>query len=239
MNNLAKTKVGEIVASNYRTATVLTAHHIDFCCNGGITLEEACLGRSIPLEQVVAEIEESLKTPATENYSALAPDELISIIVNVHHKYIEGTLPALQVYLEKLSATHGERHPELLQIRDLINDAAEEFMSHMNKEELVLFPYIMAMVEAQKGGFPLSRPHFGDIENPIRMMETEHEYEGRRFEEIAELSGHYTCPPDGCQTYRVAYALLEEFEADLHKHIHLENNILFPAARQMFNEFKS
>lgn len=239
MENLAKTKVGKIVATNFRTSKVLTSYGIDFCCKGGITLEEACNNNQVSLNQIINELEESFKTSDTYAYEQLSPTELINVIVSVHHNYVEATIPALRAYLEKLGTVHGERHPELHEIRDLFFDAADALTVHMKKEELILFPYIQAMVDAEEKGFPLSKPHFGDIENPITMMEHEHETEGNRFREMARLSGNYTCPPDGCQTYWVAYALLKEFEEDLHKHIHLENNILFPKARKMFVEFQS
>lgn len=239
MENLSKTKVGKIVATNYRAASIFSTYHIDFCCQGGITLEEACHRRQIPLDTVAAKIRESLKAPNSEDYQHRSLDDLINLIVNVHHKYVVATAPALLAYLEKLCARHGDRHPELHSIMELFGAAASELETHMQKEELVLFPYIRAMVEAQRNGFPLSKPYFGDIENPIQMMEREHANEGERFQEIAQLSGNYDCPADGCQTYIVAYAMLKEFEDDLHKHIHLENNILFPGARELFNAFNN
>lgn len=236
MKNLAKTKVGKIVATNFRTSKVLTSYGIDFCCKGGITLEEACKNGNVAIEQVIRELKESIKTADSYGYERLPLDDLIQLIVNVHHKYVEATIPALLAYLDKLSNVHGDRHPELHEIKGLFNLTATALKDHMAKEELVLFPYIQAMVQADKSGFPLARPHFGDINNPISVMEDEHESEGNRLRKIAELSEHYQCPPDGCQTYWVAYALLKEFEEDLHTHIHLENNILFPRARHLFSK---
>lgn len=236
MKNLAQTKVGAIVASNFRTSRVLTAHHIDFCCGGGITLEEACRNKKQDLNMVLQELEETFKTKDGFNFQELELDQLIDTIVNVHHSYILATIPALRAYLEKLCRVHGDRHPELFEINELFIVGSAALLSHMEKEEQVLFPYIKAMVESKTKGFPLSKPHFGDIENPIQVMEQEHEDEGARFHQIAELTNQYACPPDGCQTYKVAYAMLQEFEEDLHKHIHLENNILFPAARELYKE---
>jgi len=237
MENLANTKVGKIVATNFRTSTVLTAHGIDFCCGGGITLEEACKNNNVSVETLIGELEESFKTRDKQDYQNMPLDQLIQEIVNVHHKYVESTAPALLAYLEKLGRVHGPRHPELLEIADLFGGAAAALYTHMKKEEFVLFPYVQAMLDAKNNAFPLSRPHFEHIDNPIHMMEEEHEQEGERFHAIARLSNNYTCPPDGCQTYRVTYALLQEFEDDLHKHIHLENNILFPRAQELFSSF--
>lgn len=236
MKNLAQTKVGAIVASNFRASRVLTAHHIDFCCGGGITLEEACRNKEQDLNVVLRELEETFKTKDDFNFQELELDQLIDTIVNVHHSYVRVTIPALRAYLEKLCRVHGDRHPELFGINELFIAGSAALLSHMEKEEQVLFPYIKAMVESKTKGFPLSKPHFGDIENPIQVMEQEHEDEGERFHQIAELTNQYECPPDGCQTYKVAYAMLQEFEEDLHKHIHLENNILFPAARELYKE---
>lgn len=234
MKNLAQTKVGKIVATNFKTSTVLTAYNIDFCCGGGITLAEACANQHQNLEEVIGELEEAFQSRADENYLALELDALIDTIIGVHHSYVKATIPALIIYLNKLCNVHGERHPELFEVRNLFQAGANALSEHMKKEELVLFPYIKAMVESQKSGFSLSKPHFQHINNPIRSMEHEHDEEGLRFKKIAELTNNYNCPPDGCQTYRVAYAMLNEFEQDLHKHIHLENNILFPSAKKMF-----
>ena len=237
MENLAKIKVGEIVASNFKTSKVLTSYGIDFCCKGGITLEEACTNHEVSLDQVINELQDSFVTEDIYGYEQMGLDDLIELIINVHHKYIESTTPALQVYLDKLCNVHGDRHPELFKIRNLFYDTSVALTAHMQKEESVLFPYIQKMVAAKKDGFVLSKPHFGDINNPISMMEEEHQTEGKRFGEISKLSNGYTCPADGCKTYWVAYAMLKEFEEDLHKHIHLENNILFPKAIKLFKSF--
>ncbi|TRX52211.1 iron-sulfur cluster repair di-iron protein [Fulvivirga sp. M361] len=236
MKNISQLKVGKIVAINFRTSKVLTAHNIDFCCKGGVTLEEACKERNLSLDQIIAELEESFKTPDAFDYEHLDLKELIDIIVNNHHKYVENTVPALRTYLNKLSEVHGGNHPELLEIREMFDSSAEALVVHMRKEETIVFPYIKAMVEAKERDFPLSEPYFGHLNNPLQLMEEDHDLEGERFREIARLSGNYECPEDGCQTYSVAYALLKEFEEDLHKHIHLENNILFAKARALYSE---
>lgn len=237
MENLAQTKVGKIVANNYKTSAVFTSHNIDFCCGGGITLEEACKNKNQNLEEVIHELEETFKTKDVFNWKEMKLDKLIDMIIEVHHGYVSATIPALRLYLEKLCRVHGGRHPELFEIRTLFEEGAVKLQNHMSKEEMILFPYIKAMVQSKRNGFPLSKPHFQDINNPIHMMESEHEDEGERYRRISQLSGGYDCPPDGCQTFRVTYALLQEFEEDLHKHIHLENNILFPKAQQLFQEF--
>ncbi|WKN46423.1 iron-sulfur cluster repair di-iron protein [Tunicatimonas pelagia] len=237
MESLLQTNVGDIVAKNYRTAQVLTAYGIDFCCRGRVTLEEACQSQQLAPEILVSELEEALQLPNAHQDHLLGLPQLIDTIVDEHHAYLRATVPALKAYLEKLVKRHGQQHPELHEIKTLFFEGSEHLLAHLKKEELILFPYIRAMVESQEKNYPLARPHFGEIDNPIRMMEAEHQTEGERFSKIAQLSNHYTPPEDGCQTYQVTFALLQEFEADLHRHIHLENNILFPQAQRLFADF--
>jgi regulator of cell morphogenesis and NO signaling len=235
MENLAEKKVGRIVADNFRTAQVFSQYGIDFCCKGGITLQAACELNGASVDSVLNDLEKTMTSPEEVHFKDFGMTDLIEYIVNMHHRYVEKTIPALKAYLQKLEHVHGDRHPELFEIRRLFFEAADALTVHMKKEELILFPYIKAMEEAYKSHFPLSKPHFGHIENPIHMMEDDHSAEGERFRIISELSHGYTPPRDGCQTYRVAFAMLEEFEYDLHTHIHLENNILFPKALEAFD----
>lgn len=236
MKDLADTKVSKIVAQNYKTAQVFTSHGIDFCCNGGIPLAEACQQQNVSLQDVTNEINQALITPEIENFAGMSLDNLVRYIENVHHAYVRSNVPALTEYLTKICQVHGGRHPELFEIKELFDQSAIELTQHMAKEEQVLFPYIQALAAAQSGNFPLSQPHFGHLQNPISMMEAEHATEGTRFKSIATLSTGYTPPADACQTYRVAFMVLQEFETDLHKHIHLENNILFPNALAMYDQ---
>ena len=239
MEELKSKKVSKIVAENFKTAKIFTNYGIDFCCNGGIPLEEACTAKSVDINELLSQLQVELSSPDEVSYQSMAPSELIEYIVTTHHNYVEATIPVLKTYLEKLSRVHGDRHPELHKVKRLFEESAGDLAAHMKKEELILFPYINAMQNAKEKNFPLSKPHFGHIDNPVTMMEDEHAHEGERFRQISELTSGYSCPSDGCQTYRVAYAVLEEFEKDLHKHIHLENNILFPMARKLYREIES
>lgn len=234
MNEIAEKKVGSIVAGNFRTAKIFTDYGIDFCCKGGIKLSDACENKGVNLDKISAELEQVVKQQDETHYQDLGMADLVDHIVSVHHKYVETTIPALKFYLDKIAKVHGDNHPELLEIRDEFFNTADALTSHMKKEEFILFPYIKAMESARKNHFPLSPAHFGDIENPISMMEEEHDTEGERFRKISALSNNYTPPSDACQTYKVAFAILQEFENDLHTHIHLENNILFPEAKEVF-----
>ena len=239
MNQLAEKKVGKIVADNFRTAKVFTEFGIDFCCKGGVKLSEACETRGLDTEKVIQELLPIFQTADATNYQGMGMKELVDHIVAVHHKYVGDTIPALKFYLDKINRVHGDRHPELEEIRTLFFETADALTVHMKKEEFILFPYIKAMEDALNNDFPLSAPHFGHIDNPIAMMEEEHDTEGERFRKISSLSNTYTPPSDACQTYRVAFAMLQEFEDDLHTHIHLENNILFPVAQQVFAQLNS
>lgn len=234
MENLKETKVSKIVAQNYKTAKVFSKYGIDFCCNGGIPLSEACEQNNVNADQVVEEVEQELAKADEVDYKLMKQSDLVDLIVDKHHKYVEDTIPILQAYLNKLCEVHGERHPELFDVKRYFDQTAGALTTHMKKEELILFPFIKKMEAAYEKDEVLPTPDFGHIENPINMMEDEHSEEGERLRKVSEITSDYTCPPDGCQTYRVAYAVLEEFENDLHKHIHLENNILFPKAKDLF-----
>jgi len=150
---------------------------------------------------------------------------------------VEDKIPVLKQYLNKLCQVHGGHHPELFEITDHFNQSAGELVKHMKKEELILFPFVRKMVKEQSGEKKIKQPFFETVKNPVKEMMNEHENEGDRFRLIAELSNNYTAPEDGCSTYRVTYAMLQEFEQDLHVHIHLENNILFPKAIELENTF--
>jgi len=231
METTVNTTIGEMVAKDYRAATVFQKFGIDYCCKGNRTLEEATETKNIDVNAVISELEKVLNAPAEENmdFNFWPLDLLADYIEKKHHRYVEERIPLLLQYLNKLCKVHGDVHPELFEINKLFNETAGDLTSHMKKEELILFPYIRKMLKKQKDGSSvLSAPHFGTVKNPIKMMMDEHENEGERFEKIAELADNYNPPADACNTYRVTYALLDEFEKDLHKHIHLENNILFP-----------
>ncbi len=232
MENLAQHTVGEIVAQDFRTAAVFTQNKIDFCCGGHKSLAEVCETKDINVNRLSQELQEVLSTK-TENaidFKSWPLDLLAAYIEKTHHRYVQEKSPVILQYLYKLCTKHGERHPELLQIYTLFTECSEELAQHMLKEEHILFPYIEKMVDAKNRLGILAPAPFGSVDMPIQNMIHEHETEGRRLEKIAELTDQYRYPEDACNTYKVTYAMLQEFEEDLHKHIHLENNILFPRA---------
>lgn len=234
------TTIGEIVAEDFRTAAVFSKYGIDFCCKGHRTIEEVCEKKNIPPDQLLNILNEAMAGTNGQNidYASWPSDLLIDYIEKKHHRYVEEKTPVLRQFLDKLCKVHGERHPELFKVNELFMLSAGDLASHMKKEELILFPFVRQMVHAKEDGRPIHAPHFSTVENPIAMMKHEHEAEGERFEQIAEITNQYTPPADACNTYRVTYAMLKEFEQDLHTHIHLENNILFPRAIAMENEFE-
>lgn len=236
METTKQETIGAMVARDYRLATVFESFGIDFCCKGNRSIEEACEKLNIEPEPVWAAVEKMSisANDGTQDFNFWPLDLLADYIEKKHHRYVEERIPLLQQYLDKLCKVHGQAHPELFKITELFNQSAGELTAHMKKEELILFPYVRKMLkdrENQKSG--ISKPHFGSVKNPIKMMMDEHENEGERFERIAALSENFTPPSDACNTYRVTYALLDEFKTDLHQHIHLENNILFPKAIKM------
>ena len=232
--------IGEIVADDFRAAQVFSKYNIDFCCKGNRTLEEVCAKKQIPVSQLVEDLSEAMTaTAGSIDYAAWPSDLLIDYIEKKHHRYIEEKTPALLQFLNKLCKVHGERNPELFRITELFTQSATDLAAHMKKEELILFPFIRKMVKAKSSGQPLDMPHFGTVENPVSMMKHEHETEGDRFEEIAQLTHNYQPPASACSTYKVTYAMLRDFQDDLHTHIHLENNILFPRAIAMEREFRN
>ena len=230
--------IGEMVADDFRTASVFSANKIDFCCKGNRTLDEVCNQKGLDVYDVLAQLEKATESNnSTIEFNTWELDLLIDYIEKKHHRYVEEKAPILLSFLLKLEQVHGAAHPELFEIKNLFKRTADELTQHMKKEELILFPYIKQMVEAARNKTPLSAPGFGTVANPIAMMMEEHENEGNRFEKIVAISNNYTPPADGCNTYKVTFQMLQEFESDLHTHIHLENNILFPKAIVLQEKF--
>lgn len=232
-SELRNKTVAELVASDFRTANVFKKYGIDFCCGGKRTLAEVSKKEDVDLDR----LEDDLKTIETSpaetphlDFNQWEIDFLSDYIVNVHHKYVRENIPPLLEYTQKVARVHGATNPEVVQIARLFSDLAAELHQHMLKEEQILFPYIKQLAAAKKEPHSVQPAPFRSVENPIAMMVHEHDTAGKIMKEIRRLSSDFNFPENACNTYRVSYLKLNEFEGDLHKHIHLENNILFPKA---------
>ena len=225
--------LGEIASKDLRKAEVFKKYGLDFCCGGKKTVKEACAEKGIDVTKVEQELQTADKNISTARplpYNDWSLDFLADYIVNTHHSYVKKIIPDLRVYASKVASVHGNRHPELLAISQLTDEVCNELSSHLIKEETILFPYIKQLVASKNNGTPVQNKNFNTIKNPINMMEHEHEVVGKNLDKMRQLSNNYSLPEDACASYSYLFKTLDEFENDLHIHIHLENNILFPKA---------
>jgi regulator of cell morphogenesis and NO signaling len=231
----AEKTVGQMVAENPAAARVFEQAGIDYCCGGQRSLEEACSKGKMSFAEVAALLEKAAaaRTARDRDWLSASQADLVEHIVTTHHAYVRQELPRLTALIAKVLGVHGKNHPEMADIGRHFGDVANEMTMHMMKEENILFPYIVDMEKAALGRGPKPVAMFGTVQNPVRMMMNEHDAAGANLQAMRELSGGYTPPADGCTSFRVLYEALAAFEADLHQHIHLENNILFPRAIQM------
>jgi regulator of cell morphogenesis and NO signaling len=223
--------IGEVVAMDFRAASVFKEAGIDFCCGGKMSIEEACKEKGIDqfaMEKKLADLD-TAPLDTAHNFKDWDPGFLCDYIVNTHHKFVLKSLPELVQYTQKIASVHGERHPELSEVAELFSEINRELIQHLKNEEKVLFPSIK---EYQSSGSIESKSIIAD---QIRKLSEEHEFAGGAMDKINKISQNYTVPADGCNTYYVTYRLLQEFEDDLHVHVHLENNILFPRALKSLN----
>lgn len=239
MTTLQERTVAEVVTENIKAAHVFKKHGIDFCCGGGISIKRAC--EKAKIDPTILE-EELLNLDAVQDraydFNSWKLDFLTDHIINVHHNYVEESSPLLLQYAKRVNHVHGNHYTELAEIESLVIEVVQAMAAHQKKEELILFPFIKKLVKAGREGTEVPHVHFGSVENPIKMMEEEHDEAGAIMRRIAELSSNYAPPQGACNTYRAFYAKLEEFEQDLHQHIHLENNILFPKSLKLEKELR-
>lgn len=226
------TTVREIALEQPASIRIFEKFGIDYCCGGRKPLAQACQERSLDLQTVLAALESAAQDadqPAPE-WTSASLEALCQHIVTAHHEYIRREIPRLWQLAQKVVARHGDTHPELIRIQELIRGAGEDLIQHLGKEEQILFPSIINMERNLATCGPRSLGCFGSIRNPIRVMMTEHDAAGEALAEIRRFSNDFTPPEGACPTYRGYFHALEEFEQDLHRHVHLENNILFPRA---------
>ena len=210
---------------------------IDYCCGGGQRLEQACQSANLPLEQVIDSLEmadiAARSTQKDRDWQREPLSDLVAHIQNTHHKYTREAIARLGPLANKVYSVHGKNHSELAEIRIAFGVLSQELTTHMLKEDSVLFPHIVRMEESVIQKEPVLPPPFGTVRNPVAMMMHEHDVAGIALRDLRRASNGYTAPPDACVSYQTLYQALAEFETDLHQHIHLENNILFPRAIEM------
>ena len=228
--NFQKMTIGEIVTKNFSTSAIFEKFGLDFCCNGNVNFSEACLKKGVEDSAVTTELKNifSAGNQSRESFDKWDLDILADYIVLHHHSYVQEKIPVITEFGQRVLNAHSSNHPEVIPICRLFEQVKNELEGHMFKEEKILFPRIKQMAEAKRNNVTLPAAHFGTIANPIRMMEAEHISAGDALHEIQRLSNNHLPPEDACNTFKAFYFELQAFENDLHKHIHLENNILFP-----------
>ena len=213
---------------------------IDYCCGGGKKLNEACDQAKLAVDQVLSDLEQAEKArqerqESATNWNTEPLADVIAHIVKKHHAYVQSEIPRLLHLANKVSSKHGPAHPETIKVNELFEALANELTMHLMKEEQILFPYVVRMEESRIEGTPVIPSCFATVQSPIQMMVMEHDSAGDILRELRTATADYKLPEDACTSYRTLYTGLLEFEADLHQHIHLENNILFPRAISMEN----
>jgi len=235
MNFNRETKVKDIALSNPAARQVLEDAGLDYCCGGGKSLHEECLHAGVEAEEILKRLHENSKdiNPDEAKWASAPLSDLTRHIREKHHRYVREAIARVQPLLEKVGAKHGENHPEIAGIQRLFTEVGREMIMHMQKEEQILFPYIDAVERSAHAHGSVEPPFFQTVRNPIQAMMKEHDAAGELVKLIRKASSDYAAPANACPSYQALYKDLREFEADLHQHVHLENNILFPRAVEM------
>ena len=231
------TTVREVAIELPQSTRLFEKFKIDYCCGGNQPLAEACVSAGVDVDKVMAMLAEVSQSTSKDkgaiDFQNTSLPALIKHILDTHHVFTKSEMDRLQLLADKVLAAHGGNHPELVHLDELFTRLCADLKPHMFKEEHILFPYIVALTEAadQKQAVPYAP--FGTVNNPIRRMMMEHDTAGDILRELRVLTSDYKVPPDACISYKTLYQALENFEKDLHQHIHLENNILFPKASDL------
>jgi len=235
VNQMTKS-LAQIVNDNHKAASIFEKYDLDFCCKGKRSLQQACIEKSLPVEKLLAELQatnDACELPIS--YDKMSLTELAGYIVSKHHAYVKAEMPQIFAYLQRVATKHGDRHPEMRKVFELFSELKSDMEEHMDKEELILFPRIEAAEDGASEKKTANMNVFY-VQHPIQIMEEDHEKAGEVMAEIRRLTSNYTPPNDACTTYRVSFAALQAFESDLHRHVHLENNVLFPKAIELFQK---
>ena len=236
MNNLAEQSLASIVTEKFQSAQILEKYNLDFCCKGKRTLAAACEEKGLPLEQILNELDIVLNNKIdSKNFEQMKAEELISYIILHHHFYVKQALPTITAHLDKVVYKHGSNFPYMIKVLEIFEEVNKELVLHMEKEEMVLFPKIRE-IELSLNYNKTTGINENDLKMPIDVMEKEHEFVGNALNEIRNLTNNYSILEDMCTTFKLTIAELKEFEENLHQHVHLENNILFPLANKLVNQ---
>ncbi len=239
MKNLREITLAELVTQQSGAAVIFEKYQLDFCCNGKRTLEDACKSQGLNVDEVTKKLEVIFRKNTKfigEDFQNMSLDKLADYIMFKHHSYVREMVPVMLAHTQKVADKHGEKYPNLVKIAELWHELAGELTHHMFKEENILFPYVKRLVAAYRTANEVLMPRQPFISSPIEVMELEHDRAGELMKEIRELSDNYTPPLDACTSYQLSFNELREFEMDLHRHIHLENNLLFPKAIKLETE---
>ncbi len=236
MTNLLQQTLAGIVTNNHQAVSIFEKHHLDFCCKGKRTLEEACNERSIDATTVAHELSTIIQSETKKQmpFAEMTAEQLISHILVKHHFYVKQSMPQIQYHIQKVAVKHGDRFPYMREVFELFAEVNDDMTQHMEKEEKILFPRIK---EAERLFNQNERATISDafFNGPIQVMEIEHDRAGEILYRIRSLTNDYTPPEGACTTFKVSLAELKEFEEDLHQHVHLENHILFPMVKKFTN----
>lgn len=238
MTNLSQQTLAEIVTNDHRTAGVLEKYSLDFCCKGKRTLTEACTEKGLSVDNLLAELQPVMEMPVQKQlpFTEMSAEQLVSYIVTHHHYYVKQIMPQMLLHLHKVATKHGHRFPFMVEVFNLFSSVQKEMTQHMQKEERILFPAIIKAEQAFAGNENAAMA-CSVIKGAVLVMEKEHDEAGELMAAIHQLTNGYKPPVDACNTFRLSLAELKEFEEDLHRHVHLENHILFPMAATFCSKF--
>jgi regulator of cell morphogenesis and NO signaling len=234
-------KVRDVAINSPQATRVFEKLKIDYCCGGDRELGEACDNAGVKLETLEQMLAGTgtLVNDSRPDFQKLSPAQLIKYILDTHHVFTITELARLEALMTKVVSAHGKNHSELLAVETLLKELSEDLTRHMLKEEQILFPFVVELEQSRLQDRRAPFAPFGSVNNPIRMMMFEHDTAGEVLRELRKLTSDFTVPADGCFSYQTLYQALEAFEQDLHQHIHLENNILFPQAVAMEESVRS
>ena len=237
MENLTTKTIREIALAAPATTRVFEEFKIDYCCGGRKPFADACLDAGIDPNILASRIDAVIHSQDgiddSDHPEDKKPSALIDYILAKHHIFTASEIERLTPLMAKVATRHGEHHPELFELQSVFCALADSLTPHMRKEETVLFPYIQQLESSRDANISVPSPHFGTVQNPIRMMMADHDADGERLQRMRKITGDYTLPDDACPSFTALYAGLQDLERNLHRHIHLENNVLFPAAAQL------